>query len=142
MLDYSIILPQYPRTRHLPYNPNAKRDDLVVTDNEADVIFTSDRGSVEEKVDGANCGMTIVEGHPLIRNHNHVLKKGFHKRRLLRCSFRLYGIGGTQTKTSSTNLQVSDHILCMANGVSHNTVCSTIRYHHGSLLTHFGTNKV
>lgn len=74
-----IILPQYPRTLHLPWNPNAKNDDLIVVDNEADIIFVSDRVSVEEKVDGANSGMTMVDGHPMIRNHNHIIKKGFYK---------------------------------------------------------------
>lgn len=79
-MNRQLILPQYPRTRHLPHKPNTQRNDLVVDDNDADIIFTSDRVSVEEKVDGANCGMTLYEDHPLIRNHNNILNKAYHKK--------------------------------------------------------------
>jgi len=67
------ILPDYPRTQHLPWNPNATRDDLVATEDECRIIFESDRVQVTEKVDGANVGM--AKG-PIIRNRNHILRKG------------------------------------------------------------------
>lgn len=67
------ILPDYPRTRHLPWNPNATRDDLVATEDECRIILGSDRVQVTEKVDGANVGM--ARG-PIIRNRNHILRKG------------------------------------------------------------------
>jgi len=70
-------LPEFPRTRHLPWKVNAQTGDVISTDAEANVIFTSPRLSIEEKVDGANCGMGIDDGHPAIRNRNHVIHKGF-----------------------------------------------------------------
>lgn len=73
----SMLLPDYPRTLHLPHNPNAQRDDLVASEKEAKVIFTSKYTYVEEKVDGANCAIMVRKGHPVIRNRNHVLGKGF-----------------------------------------------------------------
>ena len=75
----SRILPQYPRTYHLPYKPNTQRGDLLADDKDTLVIFQSENTYVEEKIDGANCGMALYEGNPIIRNHNHILKKGFDK---------------------------------------------------------------
>jgi atypical dual specificity phosphatase len=71
------ILPDYPRTVHLPWNPNAARDDLIASEDECRIIFESDRVQVTEKVDGANCGM--AKG-PIIRNRNHILRKGYTAR--------------------------------------------------------------
>ncbi len=74
------ILPEFPRTRHIPYKPNAKRDDLVASDAEVAPIFTAENLYVEEKVDGACCGMALSDdGHPLIRNSKHILVKGYKK---------------------------------------------------------------
>jgi len=70
-------LPDFPRTRHLPFNPNAKRDDLIASEEECRIIFESEYVYVEEKVDGANSGFTIHEGEPVIRNRNHILRKGY-----------------------------------------------------------------
>jgi atypical dual specificity phosphatase len=76
-IDDHTILPDYPRTRHLPWNPNASRDDLITTEDECRIIFRSDRVQVTEKVDGANVGM--AKG-PIIRNRNHILRKGYTAR--------------------------------------------------------------
>lgn len=73
------IIPDYPRTRHLPWNPNAQREDLVATKAESKIIFTSSRMVVEEKIDGANCGMCVYDDHPLIRNRNSFIHKGNNK---------------------------------------------------------------
>ncbi len=73
------ILPDYPRTHHVPWKPNTARDDLVVTQDEFEIVFKSDRVSVEEKIDGAQCGMALYEGYPVIRNSNHILSKGYVK---------------------------------------------------------------
>lgn len=77
-----VILPDYPRTRHLPWKPNATRDDLIAS--EADIIFTSPHVYVEEKVDGANVGM--AKG-PIIRNRNHILHKGYTARTAAKLQF-------------------------------------------------------
>jgi hypothetical protein len=79
-MDLHNVLPEYPRTRHLPHKANAKRDDLIASYDECKLIFTQPT-AIEEKVDGASCGMTIWEGHPLIRNRNHILNKAYSKKK-------------------------------------------------------------
>jgi atypical dual specificity phosphatase len=82
--DFTSWLPEYPRTLHLPYKANAQRDDLIASDKDVEDIFVSDHVYVEEKIDGANCGMMLI-GHrrdndiPLIRNRSHILTKGYNK---------------------------------------------------------------
>jgi atypical dual specificity phosphatase len=73
------ILPEFPRTAHLPHKPNTDKTDRVATDAEAAVIWTA-LVNVEEKIDGASCGMTLHEGEPLIRSRDHILRKGYHKK--------------------------------------------------------------
>ncbi len=73
------ILPDYPRTRHLPWKPNTARGDLVATNIEIANVLKSDKVQVTEKVDGAQCGMALYEGHPVIRNSDHILAKGYVK---------------------------------------------------------------
>lgn len=72
------MMPEYPRTLHLPHKANAKRDDLIASYDECKVIFTQPT-SVECKIDGANSAMSILDGHPLIRNRNHILDKAYSK---------------------------------------------------------------
>jgi hypothetical protein len=69
------VLPEYPATRHLPWKPNNKSD-RVASFEEAAVIFVGDRTCVQEKIDGANCGMAYIDGHPVVRNRTKVLRKG------------------------------------------------------------------
>jgi atypical dual specificity phosphatase len=79
MKELKAILPDYPRTRHVPWKANAARGDLVATAEEAAILLQSPNISVEEKIDGANCGMALYHGEAVIRNHNHVLRKGYMK---------------------------------------------------------------
>jgi len=79
MKHLKAILPDYPRTRHVPWKPNCARGDLVATAEESAQLLQSSNISVEEKIDGANCGMALYEGEAVIRNHNHVLRKGYFK---------------------------------------------------------------
>lgn len=72
------LIPEYPRTRHLPHKANAKNDDLVCTLEECKQIWTHVT-AVQEKVDGSQCRMTILDGHPLIGNRNHILNKSYSK---------------------------------------------------------------
>jgi len=44
-----LILPDYPRVQHLPYKPNAARDDLIAKD--CNVLFELGNVVVEEKID-------------------------------------------------------------------------------------------
>jgi hypothetical protein len=71
------ILPGYPRTLHLPHKPNAARNDLVATAQDVQILWTTDRIQVTEKVDGASVGMTLFDGNPMIRNRDHILNKGY-----------------------------------------------------------------
>lgn len=73
------ILPEFPKTRHLPWKPNTVRGDLVVTEAEAEVIFQNPFSYIQEKVDGANSGMALVNDEPIIRNRDFILRKGFVK---------------------------------------------------------------
>jgi len=77
--NLKVILPDYPRTRHVPWKPNASRDDLVATYDEFRPAFISENVEITEKVDGSNCGMALFDGEPVIRNHNHILRKGYVK---------------------------------------------------------------
>jgi len=74
-LGFKDILPEYPATRHLPYKPNNKGD-KVATEAEAAVIFEDERTCVQEKIDGANCGMAYIDKHPVVRNRTKILRKG------------------------------------------------------------------
>jgi len=81
------LLPAFPRTQHLPYQPNASGDDGIASEAEANVIFRVPV-NVEEKIDGASVGMALVDGQPLIRNRDHVLRKGYLKDTAAKVQFR------------------------------------------------------
>ena len=73
--SFKDMLPEYPATRHLPWKPN-NRGDKVATELEASVIFNNVRTYVQEKIDGANCGMGYLDGFPVVRNRTKILRKG------------------------------------------------------------------
>jgi ATP-dependent RNA circularization protein (DNA/RNA ligase family) len=75
------ILPDYPRTEHLPYKANTSHGDLVSNMEDAGIVFQSNNVAVEEKIDGSSCGMCLYEGNPIIRNRSHILSKAFIQRR-------------------------------------------------------------
>lgn len=76
MKHLANILPPFPRTPHLPHKPNLEQNDLVASEIHLDGLL-----SIEEKVDGASVGITIDdEGNPVIRNREHILKKGYTKK--------------------------------------------------------------
>lgn len=81
-LEYKkIILPNFPRTRHLPFEPCASSDDRIASLEEFDALVSSGLNiAIEEKVDGANSGFTIMDGQPVIRNRNHILSKNYSSR--------------------------------------------------------------
>lgn len=79
------IIPEYPRTRHLPHKANAKRDDLIATLDEVKAIWVCDT-AVQEKIDGAQCRMAMVDGHPVIGNRNHILDKAYSKSKIRNAS--------------------------------------------------------
>jgi hypothetical protein len=73
------ILPDFPRLKHLPFKPNTVRGDLIATLEDLDINIENGTTIIEEKVDGANCGMALFEGEPIIRNRDHILRKGYVK---------------------------------------------------------------
>ncbi len=75
------MLPDFPRTRHLPHKVNASAGDSIATAKEASIIFTAKDMTVEEKADGANTGMLLFEGNSILRNRNHLLNKAFIQRK-------------------------------------------------------------
>lgn len=85
MKDFSEqkrMLPEYPRTLHIPHKANAARNDLLANETEVQILFDEDHVYVEEKVDGANCGMVLgPDGHPIVRNSEHILVKGYDKKK-------------------------------------------------------------
>lgn len=50
-LTQDQILPEFMRTRHLPLEPHASRDDLVADLSELKYVLLSDNVVVQEKVD-------------------------------------------------------------------------------------------
>jgi ATP-dependent RNA circularization protein (DNA/RNA ligase family) len=70
------ILPEFPRTPHLPYKPNLGEGDVVAGDIQE--LFGT-LVTIEEKIDGASVGMVLLDGEPLVRNRDHILRKGFVK---------------------------------------------------------------
>jgi RNA ligase len=107
------LLPEFPRTRHLPWQPNATRDDLIASEEEVRCIFARPpewsreiefkleyhdgrtyehpvvpwHVSFTEKVDGANVGMARTPAGPVIRNRNHLLHKAFAARTPAKAQF-------------------------------------------------------
>jgi atypical dual specificity phosphatase len=73
------ILPAFPKTPHLPHKPNTDFLDKVATEQEVAPLWTQ-KINIEEKIDGSSCGMTIRDDEPLIRNRDHILRKGYHKK--------------------------------------------------------------
>lgn len=73
-------MPEFPRTMHLPIEPNTSAGDKVATFREMEA-FLGLRVSVEEKLDGANMGLAVIDGQPLVRNRSHILRKGYSARK-------------------------------------------------------------
>lgn len=80
-------LPDFGRTPHLPWRVNGTGDDTVATEEVAGLIFRSPL-TVEEKIDGACVGILHTEGEPLIRNREHILRKGYMKDTPAKLQFR------------------------------------------------------
>lgn len=91
--DLAHLLPEYPLTPHLPIRPNISRGDRVATMMEVSCLFNRDVVG-EEKMDGANVGLTFHEDQLVIRNRNHILKKGYTARTEAKKQFApLWGYG-------------------------------------------------
>lgn len=73
MKNLKNIAPDYPRIPHLAKSiSNMTHDDITINH---DIIFPLECW-VQEKIDGANMGISWTDG-PVLRNRNHILKKGY-----------------------------------------------------------------
>jgi atypical dual specificity phosphatase len=79
------VLPYFPKTPHLPFKPNLSDGDCVSED--AYIVFQKTI-HIEEKIDGASVGMTLWNDEPLIRNRDHILRKGYEKDTPAKMQFR------------------------------------------------------
>jgi hypothetical protein len=70
------LLPDYPRTQHLCYKPNAQRLDLIASEKDCKILLENENTFCEEKVDGASVGIILFENNPIIRNRSNILQKG------------------------------------------------------------------
>lgn len=82
------FLPEFPSTPHLPWKPNASRQDKVARSDEAAVAFGFD-SEWTEKIDGANLGVGFLDdGVFRARNRNHILDKAYLKETAAKKQFR------------------------------------------------------
>lgn len=78
--DAYKLLPEFPRTPHLPLDPNPGEGDVVAPPEALDKVFAQGSLWVEEKVDATNVGVCYYKGHFYVRNRQHILSKGYlHK---------------------------------------------------------------
>jgi atypical dual specificity phosphatase len=74
--DLYKIAPEYPRIPHLDKSISNMTHDDIQIESKIQFPFT---GWVQEKLDGANMGVSWLSG-PIIRNRNNILKKGYIKK--------------------------------------------------------------
>ena len=73
-LSKRFVAPEYLRIPHLDKDISNMTHDDITLDTKIKFPLT---GYVGEKVDGANCGMSFMEDAPILRNREHILKKGY-----------------------------------------------------------------
>ena len=74
---YDWLLPEFPRIPHLIKPTQFQEDDIVIQDAALEFVLKNDL-IVEEKLDGANCGMAYDdEDIGQIRNRKHILSKNY-----------------------------------------------------------------
>ncbi len=74
-------LPPFPSIKHIPWKPNTSKGDLVACVGEIEKNLKHKNVFIQEKIDGSFCAMTLINKNPVIRNRNHILKKGFSKKK-------------------------------------------------------------
>lgn len=74
--SYKDVLPEYPSVRHLPWTPNSKGDKIATEQEVMEAMVGCSRICSQEKIDGANCGMAFLNGHPVVRTRTKILRKG------------------------------------------------------------------
>ena len=69
---------KFPRTRHLVNLGSATRDDLLISKDDVNRIFLNRDVYVEEKIDGANMGLSIVDCKIVAQNRSHYVASDYH----------------------------------------------------------------
>ena len=82
------LLPAYPRIPHLPHNPNMSVGDIIASNDTAKIIWSSKNVSIQEKADGANLGIAIIDGYPTMRNRDKFLSKATIKKTAAKQQFK------------------------------------------------------
>lgn len=88
MSELSRILPPYPSIPHLPHNPNTSVGDVIASNDTTRVLWSSKQVSVQEKIDGANLAIAIIDGHPVMRNRDKFVKKGEQRKTAAATQFK------------------------------------------------------
>lgn len=88
MSELSRLLPPYPKIPLLPHNANIGPDDIVASNDTTKILWTSKTVNVQEKIDGANLGIAIVDGHPVLRNRDKFVKKGEQRKSAAATQFK------------------------------------------------------
>jgi atypical dual specificity phosphatase len=76
MENLNKISPEYPRIPHLDKNISKMTHDDILFESKIEYPI---EGYVQEKVDGSNMGVSWFDGGPVLRNREHILKKGYSK---------------------------------------------------------------
>jgi protein-tyrosine phosphatase len=69
---------KFPRTRHLANLGSATRDDLLISKDDAATYFLNREVFVEEKIDGANMGLSIRDNRICAQNRSHYVTAEYH----------------------------------------------------------------
>lgn len=81
MKEHHDLLPQFPRTPHIPFRPNAEDGDVIADGTQVEPLFNGENQIyVEEKIDGASAAIAVIDGEPVIRNRDHILCKGYMRK--------------------------------------------------------------
>ena len=75
--EEEIPLIKFPRTKHLMNIGAATRDDLIMTQAEVK-YFLSKNIVIEEKIDGANLGISIRDHKLVCQNRSHFVNSSYH----------------------------------------------------------------
>ena len=76
--DENLFIIKFPRTKHIVNVGSASRDDLIMTDNEVK-NFLGVEIYVEEKIDGANLGISIgLDNKIMVQNRSHYVTSKEH----------------------------------------------------------------
>lgn len=92
------LLPEFPRIPHLIKPTSSQEDDLVIEEDALEYVLSQNL-IVEEKLDGANCGMAYdEEGVGQIRNRKHILSKNYFQSKRTPAKEQFLSAWGWQTR--------------------------------------------